>query len=196
MGKTDKKILIINAHPYSESFCNALAQRYYQGAIDGGFEVKISNLRDLNFDPILHGSYTVVTELEDDLKAAQEHIKWSDHLVIITPMWWAGMPALLKGFVDRVFLPGFAFKYNEKSGMPAKLLKGRSASVIYTQGSPFFYTFLVFKDSFWNAIKSGLLKFCGYDPVKRLVIDSATSLTAEKRTEWLEKIYKRGKEGF
>lgn len=196
MNNKNKKILIINAHPYGESFCNALAEKYCQGATDGGFEVKMSNLRDLKFDPILHGGYRVPTELEDDLKEQQELIKWSDHLVIVTPLWWAGMPALLKGFFDRTFLPGFGFKYSETSPMPKKLLEGRSSTVIYTQGAPTFFSYLIVKDSFWNALKIGVLNFCGFSPVKRIVIGSMSNLTEEKREKWLEKIYTKGKIGF
>lgn len=196
MKKNDKKILILNAHPYAESFGNSLAQKYYQGSIDSGFDVKITNLRELNFDPILHGGYSVITELEDDLKEQQELIKWCNHLVIVTPLWWAGMPALLKGFIDRTLLPGFAFKYSETSPMPKKLLEGRSATVIYTQGAPFLYSLLVLRDSFWNSLKGGVLKFCGFNPVKRMVFDSISSSTAEKRDEWLNKIYEKGKQGL
>lgn len=196
MNKNDKKILIINAHPYSESFCNALAQKYYQGALENGFEVKMTNLRYLNFDLVLHGGYSVITELEDDLKEQQEIIKWCNHLVIITPLWWAGLPALLKGFLDRTLLPGFAFKYSETSPMPKKLLEGRSATVIYTQGAPFLYSLLILKDSFWNSLKSGILEFCGFKPVKRLVLDSVSSSTPQKREKWLEIIYTKGKSGF
>lgn len=196
MDKKNKKILILNAHPYAESFCDALAQKYYEGALDGGQDVKISNLRDLNFDPNLHGGYVVVTELEDDLKTQQELIKWSEHLVIVTPLWWASVPALLKGYIDRVFLPGFAFKYSDKSPLPKKLLEGKSATVIYTQGSPFFYSFLFVRDSFWHMLKVGLLGFCGFKPVKRVVIASVKSLTSEKRVEWLNKIYEKGRQGF
>lgn len=196
MKKNDKRILIINAHPYAESFCNALAEKYYQGANDNGFDVKMTNLRDLKFDPILHGGYSVITELEDDLKEQQELIKWCNHLVIVTPLWWAGLPALLKGFIDRTLLPGFAFKYSETSPMPEKLLEGRSATVIYTQGAPFLYSLLILKDSFWNSLKGGILKFCGFNPVKRIVLDSISSSSTTKREEWLNKIYEKGKIGF
>lgn len=191
-----KKILVIDAHPYEESFCKTLAENYFQGATEGGFEVKKISLRDLKFDPILHGGYAVAMELEEDLKAQQELITWCNHLVIVTPLWWAGMPTLLKGFIDRVFLPGFAFKYSDKSPMPEKMLDGRSATVIYTQGSPLLYSSLVLKDCFWNTLKNGCLAFCGFTPVKRLVLDQIASSTKEKRENFLKKVYKKGRSGF
>lgn len=196
MDKKDKKILVINAHPYEGSFCNTIGEKYFQGATDGGFEVKIVNLRELNFDPILHGGYSVITELEEDLRAQQELIKWCNHLVLVTPLWWASTPALLKGYIDRVFLPGFAFKYSESSPMPKKLLEGRSATVIYTQGSPFFYSFLFLKDCFWKILKEGFLGFCGFRPVKRLVFDNMSTSTKEKRETWLNRVYDKGLKGF
>lgn len=191
-----KKILIINAHTYEKSFCNSLAESYFKGAQERGFDVKITNLRDLKFDPILHSGYSEIMPLEDDLKTQQELIKNCDHLVIVTPLWWCGMPALLKGFTDRLFLPGYAFKYMENSPLPKKLLTGKSASVIYTQGSPHFYSLLVLHDAFWNTMKKGLLEFCGFSPVKRIVIDNMSTRKEKDLKNQLNKIYKKGKEGF
>lgn len=186
------KILIINAHPYDKSLCNALAYKYFEGAKEGGHEVKITNLRDLKFDPVLHGGYKEPMELEPDLKEQQELIKWCDHLVIVSPLWWANLPALLKGFIDRVFLPGFAFKFKEGSATWDKYMTGKSATVIYTMDAPFLFSFIATGDSFWRTIKDGILGFCGFKPVKRVVFDRVNSASEEKRTKWLDKVYKLG----
>lgn len=196
MSNDKKKILIIDAHPYEKSFCAALAQKYYEGSKEGGFEVEFVKLRELTFDPILHGGYSVVTELEQDLKHQQELIKWCEHLVLVTPLWWANVPALLKGYFDRVWLPGFAFKYSDDSPVPAKLLEGRSATVFYTQGSPFLFSLLVVKDAFWNSLKSGVVEFCGFKPVKRVVFDFMSQASEKKRAKWLEETFKKGKKGY
>jgi hypothetical protein len=83
--------------------------------------VRELRLGQLDFDPSLHEGYRQVQPLEADLLAAQEAILWAEHLVFAYPIWWGGAPALLKGFVDRAFLPGFAFKYRPGKAFPEQL---------------------------------------------------------------------------
>ena len=132
-----KKILIIDANPSKFGFTACLAEEYAINAEESGFEVKTLCLRDMKFDPILHYGYSRVQKLEPDLEKAQDLIKWCEHLVLVTPVWWYSAPALLKGFFDRVMLPGFAF---EVELMPKrkvnKLLSGRTATLFYTYGGP------------------------------------------------------------
>ena len=106
-----KRILIINGHPNNDSFNFALAGSYKKGALRAGAEVQEIVIRDLTFNPNLKSGYQKRTELEPDLLAAWDKIKWADHLVWVHPVWWGGLPAVTKGFIDRVFLPGFAFQY-------------------------------------------------------------------------------------
>lgn len=82
-------------------------------------------LRDLKFNPILEYGYRKRTELESDLLDSQKKILWADHIVWIYPVWWGSVPALLKGFLDRVLIPGFAFKKREGSVWWDKFLTGR-----------------------------------------------------------------------
>lgn len=105
-----KKILLINGHPDTESFNFSIAAAYKKGAIANGYEVREIIVRNLDFNPNLQFGYRKRTELEIDLLEAQEKIRWAEHLVWIYPVWWGSVPALLKGFIDRVFLPGFAFE--------------------------------------------------------------------------------------
>lgn len=190
------KILVLDAHPYDESYCSSLAQKYAEGAKNGGHEVKIISLRNLKFDPILHYGYSKPMELEPDLANQQELLLWCDHLVIVTPLWWSSPPALLKGYIDRVFLPSFAFKYVEGKPLPEKLLTGKSARVIYTQSAPFLYSFLAYGDAFWKLMKKGFLEFCGFKPVKRIVFDLIDKSKIKKRQTWLNKVYQLGLKGL
>ena len=109
------KILIINGHPDQESFNFALSKAYISGAKSNNAEVQVINIRELDFNPNLQYGYRKRTELEPDLLDAQEKIKWADHLVWIYPVWWGSLPAIMKGFIDRTFLPGFAFAKREGS---------------------------------------------------------------------------------
>ncbi|ENO94605.1 hypothetical protein C662_00210 [Thauera sp. 28] len=111
----NKRILVVLGHPDNDSFCRAIADSYIDGAKAAGNEVQLISVGDLAFDPVLHKGYTAIQELEPDLVAGQAAITWAQHIVFVYPIWWGAMPALLKGFIDRVFLPGFAFKYREGS---------------------------------------------------------------------------------
>lgn len=124
-GKMSRKILIINGHPDKESLNHALAASYKEGAIQAGAEVQEIAIAELEFSPNLAFGYRKRTELEPDLLDAWDKIKWADHLVWIHPVWWGGLPAITKGFIDRLFLPGFAFQYRENSIWWDKLLKGK-----------------------------------------------------------------------
>lgn len=191
-----KKILILNAHPRADSFCNALAHEYKRGAEAGGLEIQFVTLRDLTFDPILRHIYRE-NVLEPDLVKQQELIQWCDHLVIITPVWWLSTPALLKGYLDRTLTPGFAYKYNRDSllPIPKRLLKGRSARVIYTQGGPRYLNETIGFDAFWKGLKYGTLVFCGFWPTRRTVFPQVPSASENKRQRWLTKAYQLGKKG-
>ena len=101
------KILLINGHPDKESFNWALASAYKKGALKSGAEIKEIRISELSFNVNLQFGYRKRTELEPDLLAAWEDIQWADHLVWVYPVWWGSVPAIMKGFIDRLFLPGF-----------------------------------------------------------------------------------------
>ena len=187
-----KKILIINGHPDKESFCTALAGAYKKGAQSSGAEVKEIIVADLQFNPNLQFGYRKRTELEPDLLEAREMIKWADHLVWVYPVWWASFPAILKGFIDRVFLPSFAFKKREGSLLWDKYLKGRSARIISTLDQPVWYYWLINRRPSYWAMKKNILNFCGITPVKATTIGPIRLSKASFRQRWLEKIERLG----
>ncbi|NWJ52234.1 MAG: NAD(P)H-dependent oxidoreductase [Bacteroidetes bacterium] len=189
-----KRILIINGHPDKKSFCTELANGYKKGADLTGAECKLIHLIDLNFDPILRYGYRQRTELEPDLLAVQQDILDSDHLVFVYPTWWGTYPALLKGFIDRVFLPKFAFKYREDSLLWDKLLKGKSARLIVTMDTPKWYYSLIYHSPGHNSMKKGILGFCGVTPVKVTTFGPIKSSSLKTRNKWLQKIEEIGKQ--
>lgn len=186
------KILLINGHPDKESFCFALAQAYKQGAQRAGAEVREINVAELKFSPNLAWGYRKITELEEDLLLAQDSIKWAEHLVFVYPTWWGTMPALLKGFIDRTFLPGFAFKYRDDSPWWDRLLRGRSARMIVTMDAPVWFFRLVYGKPGHNAMKKMVLEFCGIKPVRITSFGSVKRSSVEQRAGWLEKVKQLG----
>jgi NAD(P)H dehydrogenase (quinone) len=188
-----KKILIINGHPDKESLCFALAESYKKGADASGIECKLVHLIDLQFNPILTYGYRVVSELEPDLIKIQQEILEAHHLVIVYPNWWGTYPALLKGFIDRVFLPNFAFKYLKDSPLPAKLLKGKTARIIVTMDTPKWYYWLINKSPGHNSMKKAILEFCGISPVKISSFAVVKSSDDKERKKWIDEVEKLGK---
>ena len=189
-----KKILIINGHPNAESYNAALAKAYKQGALSSGAEVKEINVGELNFNPNLAFGYQKRMELEPDLRDAQEKILWADHLVWVYPIWWGGIPAILKGFIDRTFLPDFAFKYRENSVWWDKLLAGKSARIICTLDQPAWYFWLVNRRPAYWAMKKMTLEFCGINPVKVTTIGPIQNSKDTYRQDWIAKIQRLGQE--
>jgi NAD(P)H dehydrogenase (quinone) len=190
---TMKKILIINAHPNADSFNFALFEAYKKGAIAAGAEVKEIIIKDLKFNPNLQFGYQKRTELEPDLLEAWDKIQWANHLVWIHPVWWGGLPAISKGFVDRLFLPGFAFKYKDNSVWWDKLLAGKTAHIITTLDQPSWYYRLAFGRPSVNQLKKSILEFCGVKPVKVTYVGPIRNSELSTRNKYLDKIELLGK---
>ena len=189
-----KKILIINGHPDKESFCFALAESYKKGADTAAADCKLIHLIDLKFNLILAHGYRKISPLEPDLVKMQAEILAADHLVFVYPNWWSTFPALLKGFIDRVFVPNFAFKYRENSPFWDKLLKGKTARLIVTMDTPKWYYWLINKSAGHNAMRIGVLEFCGIKPVKITVFTPVKSADEAKRKKWLAEAEELGSE--
>lgn len=188
-----KKILIINGHPNKDSFNFGIAAAYKKGLSSMGAEFKEIVIANLDFNPNLQFGYQKRTELEPDLLEAWEKIQWADHLVWIHPVWWGGLPAITKGFIDRLFLPGFAFQYRENSHFWDKLLKGKTAHIITTLDQPGFFYRLVFHRPSVNQLRRSVLKFCGISPVKVSYIGIVRNSTPQMREKWLEQVENWGR---
>lgn len=182
-----KRILVVLGHPDNDSFCGAIADSYIEGAKAAGNEVQLISVGDLAFDPVLHKGYTAIQELEPDLVAGQAAITWAQHIVFVYPIWWGAMPALLKGFIDRVFLPGFAFKYREGSLFWDRLLSGRSAHLLVTMDTPPWYFRWVYRMPGHNQMKRTILEFSGIKPVAISSFGSVKDSSQAKREKWLAK---------
>lgn len=187
-----KKILVINGHPHHESLNFGLVDAYMKGAKDSGAEVKEIVISDLDFNPNLKFGYQKRTELEPDLMSSWDKIKWAEHLVWVHPVWWGGLPAITKGFIDRLFLPGFAFQYREHSVLWDKLLKGKTAHIITTLDQPGWYYRLVYGRPSVNQLKKSTLEFCGISPVKVSYFGIVRTSNEALRAKWLKKTMKMG----
>jgi putative NADPH-quinone reductase len=188
-------LCIIDGHPDPDParFIHALADRYEQGAAAAGHELRRLDVAKLNF-PILCSRHQWEDEpIPADIRLAQETIVWADHLVILYPLWLGDVPALLKGFLEQVMRPGFAFEPAE-SGMPRKKLKGRTARLVVTMGMPALFYRAYYGAHSVKSLERNILRFVGIRPVGHVLIGSVEA-DADAREAWLEDLYRLGSLG-
>jgi len=182
-----KRVLVVVGHASGASYGLALAQAYAAEARQRGHEVRLMQLAQLRFDPLLHEGYRVVQPLEPDLQSAQEAIRWAGHLVFAFPVWWGGVPALMKGFLDRILLPGFAFRYEAGHRFPRQLLQGRSADLLVTMDTPPWYFRWGYGAPALKQMKRTVLEFCGVRPVRILSVGPVLDSSDARRAAWIGK---------
>jgi NAD(P)H dehydrogenase (quinone) len=180
-----KRVLVILGHPAAASYCGALSEAYVAAATAAGHEVRLLRLGELAFEPILHAGYRRIQALEPDLLAAQAAISWAEHLCWVFPVWWGGVPALLKGFLERVFLPGFAFKYRAGAAFPEQLLRGRTAHLLVPMDTPPWYFKWIYRMPAIQQMEKTTLAFCGIKPLRTLMLGPLISATTTQRQAWL-----------
>lgn len=181
------QILIINGHPNQESLSAEIVQRYYNLASKKA-DVCVLNLSELDFNFSLQKGYKQEQILEDCLKNAQKMILNADKLVFVYPCWWGSMPTLLKGFIDRVFIPGFAFKYHKNQQLPQKLLKSKKADIIVSMDAPYLYYKYIQGAGGDKIMKNSILEFCGIKPVRFLHLDKIKGSSSKRIEKLLKKV--------
>jgi NAD(P)H dehydrogenase (quinone) len=160
------RVLVIYAHPLGQSFANALHQGIVAALSRSGHQVDDCDLYALGFDPVLsvaeRASYNTPNP---DISAIAEHVarlQAAEALVLCFPTWWYGMPAILKGYFDRVWTQGIAFHLPEGGGaiLPA-LTNIKKLWVVTTYGAPWWLIRLVLRDPVRAVILGGLARLCG-----------------------------------
>jgi putative NADPH-quinone reductase len=190
-----KRILLIQGHPDSshERLCYALEEAYAGGARAAGHELRRTHVAGLEF-PLLrtqheweHGA------LPPCLRQAQLDIGWSEHIVLFFPLWLGDMPALLKGFLEQVARPGFAFQAEGANPMGKKALKGRSARVVVTMGMPAFVYRWYFLAHSVRSLERNILGFVGISPVHHTLIGMTGRPSVARVAGWLGKLEDLGR---
>jgi putative NADPH-quinone reductase len=180
-------ILLIQGHPDASQvhLCHALAESYAAGATSAGHSVRLCTVALLDF-PLLRSQRA--WEEEDTppgLRQTQSDILWAQHLVLIYPLWLGDMPALLKGFLEQVARPGFAFAREGPTPFSKKPLAGRSARVVVTMAMPSLIYRLYFRAHSVKSLKRNILRFVGIAPVRETLIGMTSSPDADKLADWV-----------
>ena len=182
---TIKRIVVIQGHPSMTSFNHALAQAYISSATPQGLEVDVIEIGQLDFDPNLKHGYDKRMDWEPDLAEAWQKIKDADHLVWIFPVWWGGLPAITKGFIDRVFLPSMAFSYNADHRIQGHL-KNKTARIITTLDQAGWTYKWYFGEPSTRQLKQATLQFCGVREVRTHYLGPIRNSTVQQREKWLQ----------
>ena len=185
-----KRIVVINGHPSTHSFNHALASAYIDSVLEQNVHVDLIEVGQLNFDANLKYGYAKRMELEPDLVDAWKKIELADHLVWIFPVWWGGLPAITKGFIDRVFLPSIAFSYKENSDRVKGHLLNKTATIITTLDQPGWFYKWYFGEPSTRQLKKATLEFCGIKKIQTIYIGSVRGSSELQRKKWLSLMQK------
>ena len=177
------RIIIIVGHAISGTYCGALAEAYARGAESAGHEVSLFNTASMTFDPVLRGAYRTLQPLEPDLAAARSAVLAADHLVLIFPLWLGTLPAIFKGFLERIIQPDIFEP--AKTGKFVTPWKGKSARVVITMGTPGFIYRWYFGAHALKMLKRHVLGFLGVAPIRSTILGSIAGVSNERRTRWL-----------
>ena len=182
-----RRLLVVFAHPLSDSLAAALKDAVIGGIEASGGTADLIDLYADDFDPRLstdertrfvQPGYTPPADAADYC----DRLKAADGLAFVFPQWWFGMPAILKGFVDRVFVPGVAFDPDPQGGrLIPRLDNIKIFDVVTTTGSPWWIVELYMRNPVRRQIKNGIGKFCG-DSV-RFRMQSMYGLDRADRTD-------------
>ncbi|MES2945683.1 MAG: NAD(P)H-dependent oxidoreductase [Pseudomonadota bacterium] len=186
-----RRILVIQGHPDSSEphLCHALASSYIAGAEESGHTVRQIMISELDFPLLRSQKDWEKAAVPASLKLAQDDISWAEHLVFFFPLWLGDMPALLKGFLEQVARPGFAFT-REEGGNPfgKKGLTGRSARVVVTMGMPALVYRWYFRAHSLKSLERNILGFVGIAPVHETLIGMTGEMKPADAAKWLKKL--------
>lgn len=199
-----RRLLLIQGHPDSDGshLCHALAAAYAEGARAAGHELRTLDVAALDFPLLRSQQDWEHGPLPPSLAPAQADIAWAQHLVLLFPLWLGDMPALLKGFLEQVARPGFAFKgqgpapEGEASNpFQHKGLVGRSARIVVTMGMPALVYRWYFRAHSVKSLERNILGFVGIAPIEHTLIGGVGTLGAASAKTWLTRLSRLGEKG-
>ncbi len=192
-----KSLLVIQGHPdpIGNHFCHALAESFTKGAKTAGHQVKSIDIAKLDF-ALLHSQDEFENTVPpQDILEAQKLIKEAEHIALFFPLWLGTMPAIVKGFFEQTFRPGFAMDMSKPKKMPKRLLLGKSAHLFVTMGMPAIMYKRYFGAHGMKNLELNILKFAGVKPVEFSYIGMVQKEDSKKHIKWLKKAESYGQAG-
>lgn len=185
-------ILAVYAHPNPKSFNHAILDAIREAVTRKGHSFSLRDLYELNFQPVLRESdFEALGQglTPPDVADEQAEINRADMLFLVHPVWWFGIPAIMKGWIERVFSYGFAYKY-DSNGQVRGLLNGKKAVVVNTTGAPEDkgYSETGFKTSYLNLVDMGIYRFVGLEVILHRMFFSVPTVNQREREGMLESL--------
>ena len=182
--------LVLYCHPDPKSFCHAILETAVDTLRGKGHEVRVKDLYAEGFDPIMKGSDFAALQAgktPPDIKAEQDQIAWAEAITVIHPVWWTSLPALLKGYIDRVFALGFAYAFGPEG--PKGLLGGRKVVILSTQGAlNEDYDAAGLTDAMKKASDIAIYSFCGVEVLEHRFFGGVPSVDDATRKRYLSEV--------
>ena len=186
------KVSLILAHPNKGSFNHAIAEAALAALRENGHEVAFHDLYAEGFDPILpYDEFPKDASLPASVQQHCRELSSADGIVIVHPNWWGQPPAILKGWIDRVFRPGVAYRFLEGDsgeGVPEGLLRARAALVLNTSNTAREREISVFGDPLERLWRDCIFGLCGVDDVHRRMFETIVTSTPRQRRAWLDEV--------
>lgn len=186
------KTAIIFNHPYSGSYCNAILESVTRGLQKAGHTIDVLHLDNEGFNPVMTAAdlkgFVESKAVDPKVLEYQQRLQDAGHLIFIFPIWWELMPAMTKGFIDKVIYPGIAYR-NDRSGRLPRMVKAfekvKGVTVITTMNTPSIMYRLLFGNAIKKALFTGTLWKTGYKNRKWISFNMVKFVSDEKRKKWL-----------
>lgn len=191
------KVVIIFNHPYEGSFCNAILKSVTLGLQKGNHEIDLIHLDKDNFNPVMTANdlkaFRDKEPVDPKVTEYKMRIQQADHLIFIFPIWWELMPAMTKGFVDKVIFPGVAYDYTNASNTRMRPLwtNVKGVTILTTMNTPKLLYSVIFGNAIKKAMILGTFWKIGYKNRKWLSFNKVKQVSREKREKWLYQIEKK-----
>jgi NAD(P)H dehydrogenase (quinone) len=187
------KIMIVVGHPQSRTLCDGLAEAYKAGAESAGHDVRLFALANMTFDAILRGGFRQVQPLEPDLQVAYECMTSCDHMVFVFPLWCGDMPALMKGFIERLLQPDLIQRQDSETAMNWSIFNNKTARIIMTMGMPVSIYRFWYRGHALKLLTRNILNFIGIKPVRATLFGMVGTSKPEARERWVRQVRDLGK---
>lgn len=188
-------VVIIFNHPYEGSYCNALLEAVKSGLQKSGHKTDLIHLDKESFNPVMTAedlkAFVARQSIDPKVMEYKQRLDQADHLVFIFPIWWELMPALTKGFIDKVIFPGVGYEYTESHRMAPLFKNIKSVTVITTMNTPAIFYRLIFGNAIKKSLLIGTFWKIGYKNRKWISFNKVKTVSAQKRQQWLTGIEKR-----
>jgi NAD(P)H dehydrogenase (quinone) len=192
------KAVIVFNHPYEGSYCNAILNAVTAGLQSAGHITDLIHLDNDGFDPVMRANdlkgFKNGAPCDPQVLKYRERINDADQLIMIFPIWWELMPAMTKGFIDKVIFPGVAYDYDNSGSYPKMIKRWKNlngVTVITTMNTPSFIYRLVFGNAIKKAVFNGTFWKLGFKNRKWLSLNMVKFVSDDKRKKWLQQIEKR-----